>query len=87
VTADDTAQRLTQITVGQPMLEVEDLTVGFGPVRAVENVSLSIGQGMVYGLVGESGCGKSTLAYSPWCRRQAASSPGRCASAAPISPG
>ena len=48
----------------QPVLEVQNLTVSFGPVRAVENVSLSIGRGMVYGLVGESGCGKSTLAYS-----------------------
>jgi peptide/nickel transport system ATP-binding protein len=46
------------------LLEVQDLTVAFGKVRAVENVSLSIEQGNVYGLVGESGCGKSTLAYS-----------------------
>jgi len=46
------------------LIEVRDLTVGFGPVLAVENVSLSIGQGNVYSLVGESGCGKSTLAYS-----------------------
>jgi peptide/nickel transport system ATP-binding protein len=46
------------------LLEVQDLTVSFGKVRAVEDVSLSIGQGKVYGLVGESGCGKSTLAYA-----------------------
>ncbi|HEU5418969.1 MAG TPA: ABC transporter ATP-binding protein [Streptosporangiaceae bacterium] len=46
------------------LLEVQDLTVSFGKVRAVENVSLSVGQGRVYGLVGESGCGKSTLAYA-----------------------
>lgn len=46
------------------LLEVQDLTVGFGPVRAVQDVSLSIGAGQLYGLVGESGCGKSTLAYS-----------------------
>jgi peptide/nickel transport system ATP-binding protein len=46
------------------VLEVQDLTVSFGPIRAVQDVSLSIGQGAVYGLVGESGCGKSTLAYS-----------------------
>jgi peptide/nickel transport system ATP-binding protein len=46
------------------LLEVQDLTVSFGQVHAVQDVSLSIDQGKVYGLVGESGCGKSTLAYS-----------------------
>lgn len=46
------------------LLDVRDLTVGFGQVHAVEGVSLSIERGKVYGLVGESGCGKSTLAYS-----------------------
>ena len=30
------------------------------PVRAVDDMSLSIGQGQTLGLVGESGCGKST---------------------------
>src|SRR6202007_1647115 len=47
-----------------PLLEVQDLTVSFGKVRAVEGVSLSIGQGEGYRLVRESGWGKSTLAYS-----------------------
>jgi peptide/nickel transport system ATP-binding protein len=49
---------------GKTLLDVRDLTVSFGKVRAVEDVSLSIEQGKVYSLVGESGCGKSTLAYS-----------------------
>jgi peptide/nickel transport system ATP-binding protein len=62
--ADDTAAQVTPLGAPAPLLEVRDLTVSFGQVRAVEGVSLAIDQGIVYGLVGESGCGKSTLAYS-----------------------
>jgi peptide/nickel transport system ATP-binding protein len=47
------------------VLQVRRLRVYYGtpgpPVRAVEDVSLEIGEGEVVGLVGESGCGKSTL--------------------------
>jgi peptide/nickel transport system ATP-binding protein len=44
-----------------PVLEVQDLVKHFGPVRAVDGVSLTVGTGEVLGLVGESGSGKSTL--------------------------
>ena len=50
------------------ILEIENLHVHFpihnGTVRAVDNVTLSLNQGEVMGLVGESGCGKSTLGFS-----------------------
>ncbi|AZO31708.1 MULTISPECIES: ABC transporter ATP-binding protein [unclassified Mesorhizobium] len=49
-------------------LELNDLSVAYrvgGRNRAVlRNVSLRIGRGEAYGLVGESGCGKSTAALS-----------------------
>jgi dipeptide transport system ATP-binding protein len=41
------------------LLEVENLSVSFGPFRAVDGVSLSLDESDVLGVVGESGSGKS----------------------------
>jgi len=47
------------------VIEVRDLVVAFGlgadARRAVDGVSLDVGQSETFGLVGESGCGKSTI--------------------------
>lgn len=46
------------------LLDVRDLSVAFGPVRAVDGVSFTLAAGETLGLVGESGCGKSTTALA-----------------------
>ena len=51
-----------------PLVEVNNLCVDYitfdGRVRAVNDVSFTIGEGEILGLAGESGCGKSTIAFS-----------------------
>ncbi|GGN78680.1 ABC transporter ATP-binding protein [Streptomyces albiflavescens] len=44
------------------LVEVTDLTVGFGPLSAVDGLSFRLEKGAALGLVGESGSGKSTVA-------------------------
>ncbi|WP_136621546.1 MULTISPECIES: ABC transporter ATP-binding protein [Mesorhizobium] len=59
---------MTKSAKAKNALELTDLSVAYrvaGRNRAVlRNLSLTIGQGEAYGLVGESGCGKSTVALT-----------------------
>src|SRR5262245_34885803 len=50
--------------MSSPLLEVQDFSVTFGAHRAVDGVSLSIGEREIVGLVGESGSGKTVLSLS-----------------------
>src|SRR5436305_15237704 len=42
------------------MIDIENLTKHFGPIKAVSGLSLHVGQGEVLGLLGPNGAGKST---------------------------
>lgn len=44
-----------------PILEVEDLVLGYGDRIVLKNLNFSVHSGEIFGILGNSGCGKSTL--------------------------
>lgn len=43
------------------LLEIDDLTMRFGGLTAINGLFLSVGQGEIHGLIGPNGAGKTTL--------------------------
>ena len=43
------------------MLEVENLSISFGGLKAVDGFHISIEKGQLYGLIGPNGAGKTTV--------------------------
>ena len=43
------------------LLEVKNLGISFGGLRAVDDFSLEIEKGCLYGLIGPNGAGKTTV--------------------------
>ena len=44
-----------------PLLEVEELEAGYGPIRAIDRVSLAVGEREIVAIIGANGAGKTTL--------------------------
>ena len=45
----------------KPFISIENVSMRFGDVEAVRDVTLSVDEGTIFGLVGSDGAGKSTL--------------------------
>ncbi|KQT99897.1 ABC transporter ATP-binding protein [Sanguibacter sp. Leaf3] len=43
-----------------PMLEIDNLSKSYGPLRALDSMSFSVASGEIFGFVGSNGAGKST---------------------------
>ncbi len=43
------------------MIEISNLSFSYGAKRVLENISLKVSEGNIYGLLGENGVGKTTL--------------------------
>lgn len=46
---------------GTPLVEMRDISIAFGGIKAVDHVSIDLHPGEVVGLLGHNGAGKSTL--------------------------
>jgi branched-chain amino acid transport system ATP-binding protein len=56
-----TAKPAASTEPASPLLEVHDLEVAYGAIRAVRGVSFVVGKGEIVALIGANGAGKSTI--------------------------
>jgi branched-chain amino acid transport system ATP-binding protein len=46
---------------GEPLLELADIGLAFGGIRALDGVSVTVSQGAIHAVIGPNGAGKSSL--------------------------
>jgi ABC-type branched-subunit amino acid transport system ATPase component/predicted MFS family arabinose efflux permease len=57
----EAAARHQRLLEGPPALTVQEISVSFGGIRAVDGASFTVHQGEVLGLIGPNGAGKTTI--------------------------
>jgi len=53
-----------KLSAEEPVLEIREFNLWYGPTRALYDISMKVPRGKVTALIGPSGCGKSTLLRS-----------------------
>ena len=56
-----TPAKATSTARGEPLVEMRDISIAFGGIKAVDHASIDLYPGEVVGLLGHNGAGKSTL--------------------------
>ncbi|THJ04525.1 ABC transporter ATP-binding protein [Nocardioides sp.] len=51
----------SRVAVGAPLLEVADVSLRFGGIRALSEVSFTVRQGDIHAVIGPNGAGKSSM--------------------------
>lgn len=59
--SEATSELSPPISAVTTMLELKDLRVNYGRVQALKSVSISVGKGLIFAVLGANGAGKSTL--------------------------
>lgn len=52
---------MTDVSAGKTVLKIENLTIQFGGLKAVNDFQIQIQEGMIFGLIGPNGAGKTTV--------------------------
>ena len=51
----------SRVPSGEPLLEIRDVSLRFGGIRALSDISFTVTQGHVHAVIGPNGAGKSSL--------------------------
>ena len=55
------SEKMSSETSGTPLVEIKDLSIAFGGIKAVDQASVDLSPGEVVAILGHNGAGKSTL--------------------------